>query len=265
MQGGLFPEGLLGSCCHFPQWPLISQAALEGDCQHSTARLTLVELPAQLMVRAAFDHFSDVFSFLVDWHSPDDGTLRWWGHHFDLDGTRLGDLAVQLFQFGGILNGEQTKRESEAQLGIKAHQEMALHTSLKAPATAQTLHLFAQQPRFQISDKAPRLSPAVKQQSISLHPSFPKGKNLQIKSTSFTRTNKAFISLGHTLPLARDTHHPPYKTDGILFTASCNPGSTQNHRHKNVSSCFLRSPPTLAEGLNKNMSLGTEQYLKTRP
>lgn len=74
------------------------------------------------MVRAAFDHFSDVFSFLVDWHSPDDSSLRWWGHHFDLDGTCLGDLAVELFQFGGILNGEQTK-ESEVQPGTKAHQE----------------------------------------------------------------------------------------------------------------------------------------------
>lgn len=113
-------------------------------------------------------------------------------------------------------------------------------------------------------DRTPRPLPAVKQQSINLHPSFPKGKNLQIKSTSFTRTNKAFISLGHTLPLARDTYYPPNKTDAILFTASCNPGSTQNHRHKSVSSCFLRSPPTLAEGLNKNMKLSAEHYLKNR-
>lgn len=75
------------------------------------------------MVGAAFDHFSDVFSFLVDWHSPDDSSLRWWGHHFDLDGTCLGDLAVELFQFGGILNEEQSKRESEVQSGTKAHQE----------------------------------------------------------------------------------------------------------------------------------------------
>lgn len=75
------------------------------------------------MVWAAFDHFSDVLSFLVDWHSPDDSSLRWWGHHFDLDGTRLGDLAVQLFQFGGILNGEQSKTESQVQLRMKAYQE----------------------------------------------------------------------------------------------------------------------------------------------
>lgn len=114
------------------------------------------------MVRAAFDHFSDVFSFLVDWHGPDDSALGWWGHHFDLDGTRLGDLAVQLFQLGGILNGEQTRRESEVQPGTEARQEHGkglahVTESTRAPATAWALRLFAQQPRFQKSDKTPRL------------------------------------------------------------------------------------------------------------
>lgn len=89
------------------------------------------------MVGAAFDHFSDVFSFLVDWHSSDDSALGWWGHHFDLDGTRLGDLAVQLLQLGGILSGEQTRRESEVQLGIKAHQE---HGEGLAHITESTSH-----------------------------------------------------------------------------------------------------------------------------
>lgn len=74
------------------------------------------------MVRAAFDHFSDVFGFLVDWHSPDDGSLGWWGQHFDLNGTCLGDLAVQLFQFGGVLNGGKEQESQDVQLGVEAHQ-----------------------------------------------------------------------------------------------------------------------------------------------
>lgn len=82
-----------------------------------------------------------------------------------------------------------------------------------------TLHLFTQQPHFQASSKTHRRLPILEQQSINLLLSFPKGRNLQIKSIAFIRTNTVFISLGHTAPLPRDTHYPPNKTDTILFTA----------------------------------------------
>lgn len=69
------------------------------------------------MVRAAFDHFGDVLCFLVDWHSPDDSSLGWWGHHFDLNGACLGNLAVQLLQFSGILSEGKREKEQESQDG----------------------------------------------------------------------------------------------------------------------------------------------------
>lgn len=55
------------------------------------------------MVGTPFHHLSDVLSLLVDRHGADDSSLRGRGHHFDLDGARLCNLAVQLLQFSGIL------------------------------------------------------------------------------------------------------------------------------------------------------------------
>lgn len=56
--------------------------------------LTVVELAAQLVVRAAFHHFGHMFGFLVNRHGSDDSALWWGGQDFDLDGTCLGNLAV---------------------------------------------------------------------------------------------------------------------------------------------------------------------------
>lgn len=55
------------------------------------------------MVGAPFNHLGDMLSFLVDGHGTDDSALRRWGHHLNLDGARLGNLAVQFLQFSGIL------------------------------------------------------------------------------------------------------------------------------------------------------------------
>lgn len=58
-------------------------------------RLTVIELAAELVVRAAFHHLGHMFGFLVNRHGSDNGTLRWVGQDFDLDGTCLGNLAVK--------------------------------------------------------------------------------------------------------------------------------------------------------------------------
>lgn len=65
--------------------------------------LTLIEFTAQFVVGAPFHHLSDMFSLLVNRHGTDDSALRRWGHHLDLDGTCLCNLAVEFLQFGGIL------------------------------------------------------------------------------------------------------------------------------------------------------------------
>lgn len=57
-------------------------------------KLTVIELAAELVVRAAFHHFGHVFGFLVNRHGSDNGALWWGGQDFDLDGTCLGNLAV---------------------------------------------------------------------------------------------------------------------------------------------------------------------------
>lgn len=69
--------------------------------------LTLVELAAQLVVRAPFHDLSDMLGFLVDRHGTDDSALWGWRHHLDLDGARLCNLTVQLLQFRGILLREE--------------------------------------------------------------------------------------------------------------------------------------------------------------
>lgn len=70
---------------------------------YESVGLTVIELAAELVVRAALHHLCHVFGFLVNRHSPDDGTLRWVGQDFDLNGTRLGNLAVQLLQVCRVL------------------------------------------------------------------------------------------------------------------------------------------------------------------
>lgn len=77
--------------------------------------LTVVEIPTQLMVGTPFHHFSHVLSLLVDGHSADDAPRGRGSGQFDLDGARLGNLAVQLLQQGRVL-GEPV-RESRFVLG----------------------------------------------------------------------------------------------------------------------------------------------------
>lgn len=67
--------------------------------------LTIVKLAAQLVVGTALHHLGHMFCLLVDRHGADDGALRRCGQYFDLDGTGLGDLAVQLLQLCGVLWG----------------------------------------------------------------------------------------------------------------------------------------------------------------
>ena len=81
------------------------------------AGLTFVEFPAELVIGAALHHFCDMFCFLIHWHGADDGTLRGRRHHLDLNGTRLGNLAVQLLQFCGVLQpGRKERPRQEATL-----------------------------------------------------------------------------------------------------------------------------------------------------
>lgn len=84
--------------------------------------LTLIEFSAQLVVGAAFHHLGDMLSFLVDRHGTDDSTLRRWGHHLDLDGACLGNLAVEFLQFSGILHRDGPVVEEG-----KNQQEILLH------------------------------------------------------------------------------------------------------------------------------------------
>lgn len=92
--------------------------------------LTLIELSAQLMVRAPLHDLSDMLGFLVDRHGANDSTLWGRSHHLDLDGARLCDLAVQLLQFRGILLRE--KRGPEA--GGRENQcEMLLQIRTRKP------------------------------------------------------------------------------------------------------------------------------------
>lgn len=84
--------------------------------------LTLIEFTAQLMVGAPFYHLGDMLGFLVDRHGTDDSALRRWGHHLDLDGTCLCNLAVQFLQFSGIL-----LRDGPMVAGGKNQQGILLH------------------------------------------------------------------------------------------------------------------------------------------
>lgn len=75
------------------------------------------------MVGAPFHHFSNMFSLLVDRHGTDDSALRRWGHHLDLDGTCLCNLAVEFLQFSGIL-----LRDRPVVAGGENQQEILLHS-----------------------------------------------------------------------------------------------------------------------------------------
>lgn len=68
--------------------------------------LTFIEVPSELVVGAALNDVSHVLRLLVDRHGPD---RRAWGRrcgHLNLDGARLGNLAIQLLQKWGVLEGE---------------------------------------------------------------------------------------------------------------------------------------------------------------
>ena len=57
------------------------------------------------MVGAALHNLGHVLRLLIDGHGADGGA---WGRrsgHLDLDGARLGDLAVELLQQRGVLQG----------------------------------------------------------------------------------------------------------------------------------------------------------------
>lgn len=75
--------------------------------KRKSKELTIVELAAELVVRAALHHLGHVFGFLVNGHGPDDGALGRVGQDFDLNGTRLGNLAVQLLQLCGVLESRK--------------------------------------------------------------------------------------------------------------------------------------------------------------
>lgn len=65
------------------------------------------------MVRTSFHNLGDMLGFLVDRHGTNDGALWGWGHHLDLDGAGLCNLAVELLQFGGILRKEEREPQEE--------------------------------------------------------------------------------------------------------------------------------------------------------
>lgn len=65
--------------------------------------LTVVELAAQFMVGAALHHLGDVLGFLIHRHGPHHSALWGRGQNLDLDGTRLGDLAVEFLQVCRVL------------------------------------------------------------------------------------------------------------------------------------------------------------------
>lgn len=70
--------------------------------------LTFVEVPPELVVGAALHDLGHVLRLLVDGHGAGDGARGRRGGHLDLDGARLGDLAVKLLQQRRILQGVGT-------------------------------------------------------------------------------------------------------------------------------------------------------------
>lgn len=82
------------------------------------------------MVGTPFHHLRDMLGFLVDRHGTDDSPLWGWGHHLDLDGACLCNLAVQLLQFRGILLREERGPQME---GRENQYEMSLQIRMSKP------------------------------------------------------------------------------------------------------------------------------------
>lgn len=70
---------------------------------------TVVEVAAQLVVGAALDHLGHVLRLLVHGHGSDDAAVGRRRGQLDLDGTRLGDLTVQLLQQRRVLQWVEGK------------------------------------------------------------------------------------------------------------------------------------------------------------
>lgn len=70
--------------------------------------LTVIEVPSQLVVGAAFDYLGDMLRFLVDRHGTDDTGVGRGRGQLDLDWTGLGDLTVELLQQWGVLRRGKT-------------------------------------------------------------------------------------------------------------------------------------------------------------
>ena len=75
---------------------------------------TFVVLGHLLVVGAAADHLGLVLRLLVDGGGPEDSSLGGLHSHQHLDGTSLGQLAVQFIQLLGELGGGE-KGEKEKQ------------------------------------------------------------------------------------------------------------------------------------------------------
>lgn len=84
------------------------------------------------MVRAAFDHLGHVLCLLVDGHGPDDAAVGRGGAHLDLDGTRLGDLAVELLQQRRVLRGRNGEH------GVRVRQRNALSFTFSISLSVST-------------------------------------------------------------------------------------------------------------------------------
>lgn len=87
------------------------------------------------MVGAPFNHLGDMLSFLVDGHGTDDSALRRWGHHLDLDGACLGNLAVQFLQFSGILlrDGPEVERKNQWEILLHSESEQGKYVHILRP------------------------------------------------------------------------------------------------------------------------------------
>lgn len=69
--------------------------------------LTFIEVPAKLVVGAAFNDVGHVLCLLVDRHGSDGRARGWRRGHLDLDRARLGNLTIQLLQKWGVLGGRE--------------------------------------------------------------------------------------------------------------------------------------------------------------
>lgn len=121
------PSGLEGTPVVLSNANKLEANVWKISANKAQQQLTVVELAAQLVVRAAFHHFGHVLGLLVHRHGSDDSALRWGGQDFNLDGTRLGDLAVKFLQFCRVLK-KTTQTEISPQTALKKTHTQALHT-----------------------------------------------------------------------------------------------------------------------------------------